>query len=152
MAILEKEGCALADAKEKNKIKRFELRDQVEKHYYFKDIEQEMKNKSVLDNKYSYKRYDIVEDRGYDIITVHPIDKIQKENKNLKHNKTEWDKICENSKGELKHNLSVNSDNNRDTMRNGLRSANNILSKGIKIKNFKYFVYKSSSLLFIYVY
>jgi len=92
MAILEKEGCALADAKEKNKIKRFELRDQVEKHYYFKDIEQEMKNKSVLDNKYSYKRYDIVEDRGYDIITVHPIDKIQKENKNLKHNKTEWDK------------------------------------------------------------
>jgi len=139
MAILEKEGCALADAQAKNKIKRYELRDQIEKHYFHKDIEQEMKNKSILDNKYSYKRYNIVEDRGFDIITLDPLNKVQKQNKNLKHNKTEWDRICENSKAELKVNLTTNSENNLYGTRNGFNSTNTTFNKGIylKLKNVK---------------
>lgn len=124
MAILEKEGCALADAKEHNKIKRYELRDKIEKHYYFQDIQHEMKHKAILDTKYSYKRYNVVEDRGFDIITLDNIHKAQKENKNLKHNKSEWEKICENSKADLKANLTVNSEGNLPSTRNGFNSTN----------------------------
>jgi len=124
MAILEKEGCAIADAKEHNKIKRYELRDKIEKHYYFKDIQHEMKNKAVLDNKYSYNRYNIIEDRGFDIITLDNINKAQKANKNLKHNKSDWEKICENSKSDLKANMTVNSEGNKLSTLNGLNTTN----------------------------
>jgi len=110
MAILEKEGCAIADANDKNRIKRYELRDQIEKHYYCKDIQQEMKNKAIFDSKYSYKRYNVIEDRGFDIITLDHLNKTQKENKKLKHNKSEWEKVCENSKADLKANITVNSE------------------------------------------
>lgn len=124
MAILEKDGCAVADAREKNKIKRYELRDQIEKHYYFQDIQNEMKNKAHLDNKFSYKRYNLVEDRGFDIITLDHLNKTQKENKNLKHNKSEWEKICQNSKADLKANITVNSEGNMLATRNGFNSTN----------------------------
>lgn len=101
MVVLEKDACALADAKAKNKIKRYELRDQMEKHYFFKDVQADLKKKEILDKKYSYKRYQNIENRGFDIITINKIPQIQKENKNLKHNKSDWDKLCETSKGDL---------------------------------------------------
>ena len=131
MAILEQEGCAMADAKAKNKIKRYELRDQIEKHYFHKDIQHELKEKEISENKYSYKRYNTIENRGFDIITLDPLNKIQKENKKLKHNKSEWDKICENSKGELKANITVNSENNNFQSTRGFNSTNHTFNKGI---------------------
>ncbi len=135
MAIIEKESCAIADANEKNKIKRFQLRDEIEKHYYFQDIHREMRDKAHLDNKFSYKRYDVVEDRGFDIITLDNINKIQKENKKLKHNKSEWEKICENSKADLKANMSVHSEGNMlSTTRNGLNTTNT--TRGTKMHNY----------------
>lgn len=129
MAILEKEGCAIADLQNKNRIKRYELRDQIEKHYYFQDIQQEMKNKAILDGKYSYKRYNVIEDRGFDIITLDHLNKTQKENKNLKHNKTEWDKICENSKADLKANISERNMHSTRNVSNTTRGINIILFK-----------------------
>ena len=102
MSILEKEGCAAKDLKETNKIKRFNLRHQIEKHYQIKDYSEEKKNKEYLDNKYSYKRYNVPENRGYDIVNKETINKSQKENTKLKHNVTEWDTLCKNSKGNLK--------------------------------------------------
>jgi hypothetical protein len=133
MAILQKDGCAVADTKEKNKIKRYELRDQIEKHYYFQDIQHEMKHKAQFDNKFSYKRYNLVEDRGFDIITLDYLNKTQKENKNLKHNKSEWEKICENSKADLKVNMTVQSEGNMLVTRNRFNNTN--LTRG-KIKYF----------------
>lgn len=104
MAILEKEGCAAKDLKEANKIKRFNLRHQIEKHYQDKDYSAEIKNKEINDNKYSYKRYNVTEDRGYNIVNMDKINKVQKENKKLKHNITDWDILCKNSQGVLKDN------------------------------------------------
>ena len=110
MSILEKEGCASKDLKEANKIKRFSLRNQVEKHYQNRDFDDEIKTKEILDNKYSYKRYNVPEDRGYDIVNMERMNKVQKENKKLKHNVTEWETICNNSKAELKANYTTYTD------------------------------------------
>ena len=107
MAILEKEGCAAKDLKEANKIKRFNLRHQIERHYQNKDYGDEVKHKEVLDNKYSYKRYNVPENRGYDIVNMERINKSQKENKKLKHNVTEWETICKKSEGNLNKNYTT---------------------------------------------
>jgi hypothetical protein len=64
MAILEKEGCAAKDLKEVNEIKRFSLRNQVKKHYQNIDFEDEIKTKQIIENKYSYKIYNVTEGRG----------------------------------------------------------------------------------------
>ncbi len=135
MSILEKEGCSLADTKAKNQIKRFELRDKLEKHYFFKDLEQDMKNKFILENRYSYKRYNNIEDRGFDIITLDPLMKPQKENKKLRHNKNDWDKICENSRGELKVNLTTNNDREIQGTKNAFNNTHTHINKGLNLKN-----------------
>jgi hypothetical protein len=128
MAILEKEGCAAKDLKEANKIKRYSLRHQIEKHYQNKDYGDEKKNKEILDNKYSYKRYNVPEDRGYDIVNMERINKSQKENAKLKHNITEWDTICKNSNGGLKANYTTYTD--------GMKHRNNVSTIPNKGKKF----------------
>ena len=107
MSILEKEGLILADSKAKNKVKRYEIRNQIEKHYHTKGLQYDVKNQNILENKFSYKRYDIVDQRGYNIINLENLNNTQKNNKNLKHNKSEWDRIVDNSKGELKANITA---------------------------------------------
>lgn len=110
MAILEKEACAAKDLKEANKIKRYGLRNQIEKHYQNKDYEGEVKTKHILDNKYSYKRYNVPENRGYDIVNMEKINKTQMENKKLKHNISDWETICKNSNAGLKANYTTYND------------------------------------------
>lgn len=117
MVILEKDACAEKDLKEANKIKRFSLRHQIEKHYQKRDYQDEVKNKEILDNKYSYKRYNVTENRGYDIVNMEKINKTQKDNKKLKHNITEWETTCKNAKGEIKANYTTYTDGmNRNKM------------------------------------
>lgn len=119
MSILEKDGLTLADTKAKNKVKRYEIRNQIEKHYHTKGLQHDMKNQNILDNKFSYKRYDIIDQRGYNIINLDNLNNTQKNNKNLKHNQSEWDRIVDNSKGELIANI----------------TADKILNSGNKKKN-----------------
>jgi hypothetical protein len=130
MSILEKEGCAAKDLKEANKIKRFNLRHQIEKHYQDKDNIISIKNKEINDNKYSYKRYDVTEDRGYNIVNMEKINKAQKKNKKLKHNVSEWETLCKNSQGVLKENFNKHNESLNNT---NISNISNHVNKG-KIK------------------
>jgi len=135
MAILEKEGCAAKDLKEANKVKRFSIRHQIEKHHHLMEYAHENRKKDILDNTYSYKRYNVNEDRGYDIINMERINKTQRENSKLKHNISEWDTICKNSNGGLKANYTSYNDGMKH-----VRNVSNISNKGklfkICIKNY----------------
>ena len=112
MSILEKEACKEKDLKEANRIKRYSLRNQIEKIYHEKNFEEDSKKKKIMENKYSYRRYNVPETRGYDIMTLEAMEKVQKENKMLKHNVSDWENICNNSKGVLKNNISTLSEKN----------------------------------------
>jgi hypothetical protein len=136
MAILEKEGCAAKDLKEANKVKRFLIRHQIEKHYHNMDNGNQKKKKEISDNKYSYRRYNVNEDRGYDIINMDRINKTQRENPKLKHNINEWDSICKNSNGELRANYTTYTDGIKHA-----RNVSNISNKGKLIKNINIYLY-----------
>lgn len=78
---------------EKDKKKRYEIRNDIEKYYRENNIKQQDKEENKINGKNSYSRYKIQDTRQYDIIDLSDRPYKELEKKMKKHSYEGWDKI-----------------------------------------------------------
>lgn len=97
MQVVNDRDLKIADEKEHNKKKRYELRNNVENYYHDKNMKEMDKKESISETKSSYLRYKEIDDRKYDIIDLKEMP-YKKHALNVKRdNLTDWEKIIINA-------------------------------------------------------
>jgi hypothetical protein len=82
---------------EKNKKKRYELRNEIEKFYLEKNLHDQEKAENIMKGKNSYSRYKEQDSRQYDIIDLREKPYKEQEKKMKKKKYEGWDKILKDA-------------------------------------------------------
>ena len=100
--IYDKEKQNELDNYEKNKKKRFTLKDEIDNYYHSIDFSNEIRNENFKKNRVSYNKFKINDLRGYDFINFNNVYNKYKDNnseKSMKNIKSDWEMLLE-GKGE----------------------------------------------------
>ena len=87
---------------EKNKKRRFMLKDEIDNYYHSIDYSNEIRNENFKKNRISYNKFKVNDLRGYDFINFDNVYSKYKDNnkdKSMKNLKTDWEMLLE-GKGE----------------------------------------------------
>lgn len=91
MSVVDEKQLAISDLKNNNKKKRFGLRYEVENHYRNKSLSDSEKKEALLKNKFSYKRYQHIDNRQFNILNTNDQEKDYKNIVSTKDSKSNWD-------------------------------------------------------------
>ena len=94
MSVYDKDNLALKDSKQYNRINRYRLRPSLDDYYRRKDYEREIRSEKRLLNKLDYKRFQLSDKRGYDLLNMKDIYNKYKDNfYQYKNQNNDWERI-----------------------------------------------------------
>lgn len=80
MSVYDKENLEKKDKKHYNRINRYRIRPNLDDYYRRKDFERDVRQETINLNKLNYKRFEINDKRGYDLINMNDVYNKYKDN------------------------------------------------------------------------